>query len=403
SISNTLEEEQQSPEEYLKSKGINDSETMEKFDISITKHFGTYPAIKFKIPTGFKYRRFGVEPKYMHAKGAKSCIFKSEENNSEIGYVNEGEIDSIVLNKYANIPAWCASTGGKSQSVFRENLNEFESFKKVYLLYHTDKTGKDGARDVTKILGTERCYIVECPAKDWSDYFVTRYTKEDFQVLLDEAKPAKEVFEIYEAEQEIDKADTAQQYLLINNEEFLKKDFPKNPWLVQGTIRLKGFTAFAGPGGTGKSVFVIGLIKSVTEGTAWLDTFEVPITRKVLLIDRENDKENIQSNLRSMGVTSNNLYHALLPPLFHFLKHDEKLGEVLSDEALRLRNYVIDNNIEVVALDSFVDFFEGNENDPVNVAKFAALCQEVFPDCCVILLNQSQIQIFRFRQDLQTQ
>ena len=388
SISYNLEDSQQTPNDYLKSKGIDDSQTKEKYGISITKHYGVHPAIKFRIPTGFKYRRFGVEPKYMHAKGVKSCIFKSEENNSEIGYVNEGEIDSIVLNKYANVPAWCASTGGKSQTVFRENLNKFENFKKIYLLYHTDKTGREGARDVAKILGIERCSIVECPTKDWSDYFVTGYSSEDFQVLLDEAKPAQEVFETFIiAEQNADKTETAQECLLINNEEFLKKIFPKNPWLVQGVIRLKGFAAIAGPGGTGKSVFVVGLIKSVTEGKAWLDTFEIPVARKVLLIDRENDKENIQSNLLFMGVTSNNLYHALLSPLFQFTKQDEVLGKVLSEKALELKNYVIANNIEVIVLDSFVDFFEGNENDPVHIAKFAALYQEIFPDCCIIFIH----------------
>lgn len=382
-----VQDQQQSPHEYLRSRGLDDEETKKRFGIMETTHSG-HVAIQFNVPTGFKYRRFGIEPKYMHSKGSTAGLFKTEENKGEIGYINEGEIDSIVLYKHFGIPAWSASTGGASKTVFRNHLEEFASFKKIFLLYDSDTAGKHGARDVAMILGVEKCHIVECPVKDWSDFFALGYTREDFALLLQRAKPAIEVLKTTREDGKEDETDSKSKYLIVSNEEFLKMNFPKNPWLIQSIIRARGITVVAGDGGTGKSLFVLFMLLSILEGSEWLGEFDVPEPKKVLLLDKENDNENIQTNLKSMGITNKNLHIAMYPPSFQLMEFnsDTKMWQKTKAAEL-LHEHVVNQGIQVVVLDSFVDFFQGNENDPVQIAEFAASCQEIFPNCAIIIIH----------------
>ena len=103
----------------------------------------------------------------------------------------EGEFDRLVLE--ANRFRAVTSTGGAGS--FRpEWAKEFETIPEVYICYDRDETGRSGALRVGRMIPHAR--IVELPEEvgergDVTDYFVhLGHSREDFEKLLEKAKPA---------------------------------------------------------------------------------------------------------------------------------------------------------------------------------------------------------------------
>src|SRR5262249_49872174 len=103
----------------------------------------------------------------------------------------EGEFDRLVLE--ANGFKAVTSTNG-ARAFKKDWAKEFESIPEVYICYDNDKAGKAGALRVARLIPHAK--IVELPSEigaggDVTDFFVRLdHSREDFQTLLQEAKPA---------------------------------------------------------------------------------------------------------------------------------------------------------------------------------------------------------------------
>lgn len=186
--------------EYLKSdkRGLTD-ETIDKHKIgwdgsSIT--FAVYD--KEGNIINIRHRRDPEKTKgqkFWNEKGGKAALFniKVFDDKSDFVLICEGEFDAMVAEQYG-FPSVSSTSGA---GTFKEEwVKEFESIETVYVCYDTDKAGKEGALK-TASLFEGKAKIVELPNEkdqkvDVTDYFIAqKHTSDDFQKLLDEAKPVK--------------------------------------------------------------------------------------------------------------------------------------------------------------------------------------------------------------------
>jgi len=180
--------------EYLKNKGLL-PETLSKFKVYTGDgwHDGIkYPAVYFPVPGGLKYRLLGCEScKYKHSKGASINLFKTDGGeNSNTVVLCEGEFDSMVGWQITGYPFW-TSTGGAA-TFYKSWVDEFRKFRRVIVGFDNDEAGNNGADNAIKILtsgGVDKSQItkVQVPetlGKDWSDYFSSGMTKQDFDELV---------------------------------------------------------------------------------------------------------------------------------------------------------------------------------------------------------------------------
>jgi DNA primase len=106
----------------------------------------------------------------------------------------EGEFDRLVLE--ANGFEAVTSTGG-ARAFKKDWAKDFENIPNVYICFDNDEAGKSGALRVAGVVPHAR--IVHLPSEvgdggDVTDFFVRLgRSKEDFQKLLEEAKPAPPV------------------------------------------------------------------------------------------------------------------------------------------------------------------------------------------------------------------
>jgi hypothetical protein len=135
-------------------------------------------------------------PKMLATPGSAAELYGWEEvlSQPERIIICEGEFDRLVLEAHG-FPA-VTSTGGAG--TFRpEWAKEFARIPKVYICFDRDEAGRTGAVRVGRLLPQAR--IVELPEDvgeggDVTDFFVRLgRTREDFQRLLDTARPVPPV------------------------------------------------------------------------------------------------------------------------------------------------------------------------------------------------------------------
>ena len=125
------------------------------------------------------------------------------------------------------------------------------------------------------------------------------------------------------------------------------------PWLFEETI-----TILTGARGIGKTMFVLGLAKVLSEGGNW-GYWQVDDPVKVLYIDGEMSGYDLQDRLQELNLTSDNLY------IRSCADHVEETN-VLTKESFRtqIEADCLENNIKVLILDNKSSFTPGlNEND----------------------------------------
>lgn len=154
-----------------------------------------------------------------------------------------------------------------------------------------------------------------------------------------------------------------EKYPILNNDTFTKIEYPPAKWLVDKLLRIGGISFLVGESGTGKTLAALSIAKAVSEGTSWLDHF--PTTQmKVLIIDKENSPADIQKHYQSMGIKNPNVFNFFTDDNYELLNKQAKLTPI----AIYLQQYIRENDIGLVILDSAIDFLIGEENDSQTVA-----------------------------------
>lgn len=295
----------------------------------------------------------------------------------------EGEPDCARLLQ-EKIPA-VTGTGGVGK--FDPIMAEMLIGKEVHVCLDTDQPGQDGIKGVIQTLTNVgiKSLIIKLPegVKDVCEYFAQGKTKEDFDSLP----------HLTEEEWIVDRY--AKEFPVIDNKEFMSTEYPKPTWLLNKFICPTGLSLLVGEGGVGKTSISYSIIKAVTEGSKWIGQIQATKGR-VLILDKDNEKSDIKRNLFAQKVTSPDIYHYSLPRKFTFFNKDGSA----SDQAIYVNALIKKNNINVVLIDSLVDFYEGSENDSVDAANNVNAWETTFENCAILMIhheNKPQMGMKRSR------
>lgn len=172
--------------QYLNERGIPDG-TIEEFKLGHGSFYGkNWITIPVSDEDGkwafFKLREDPTTGKdkmvYAGEKNTEAQVYGWEilEKGGDSLFIVEGELDRLLLMS-KGIPAITSTAGAKT---FKEEWAlKLKKFKRVYICFDNDDTGREGAQRVAKMLERERriaTYIVTLPAEvgekgDITDYF----------------------------------------------------------------------------------------------------------------------------------------------------------------------------------------------------------------------------------------
>jgi 5S rRNA maturation endonuclease (ribonuclease M5) len=305
------------------------------------------------------------------------CLHKVAKAEQVI--VCEGEPDCAVL--WQNGIAAVTSTGGVTK--FDDAMAQALVGKEVFLCLDTDKAGQDRIMKIARQLTTAGCttHIVILPeaTKDVAEFFATTPdAKAEFLKLVAAAITPGEYWSLHKPED----------FATVTVSELMKMEFPPNPWLIQHILPKQGFVFFFAAEATYKTFTLLDISLCLAAGRNWLgqDNFKTERPAKVLIIDKENPMEMIQRRIKGLGYTEE------VGNMIRWVKYPEKLQLVgengqPSDFMQSLADEVVDQNIEFVVVDSFVDLMVGNENDAGDTQSFFNVLHEMFPTICVGALH----------------
>lgn len=164
---------------------------------------------------------------------------------------------------------------------------------------------------------------------------------------------------------------------------------PEIPWLVEGWLGAGDATLFGGEWGTGKSLIALDLALSLAAAIPWLGRIATIKSVPVLYLDEENNPVNASRRLarmisgRELGVEQ-----AERMPLIYGTKNRVKLDH--PHGCATVERLVVDNEIKVIVLDSFIRFGRLNANKNDELAAF--FDQAIAPligryGCAVVMLD----------------
>ena len=157
-----------------------------------------------------------------------------------------------------------------------------------------------------------------------------------------------------------------------------KEEFPPGKWVVQDLIALGTITALTGDSNTYKTFLTQGMAANVVSGSPFLGHF--PTTPgKVLIVDEENHRRQVQERFRSLGInaTSDIIFLSLEGVKIDNEEHLEKLKEIIEKEKPVL-----------VILDSLVRLHGGEENSASEMSvTFSAMKQLISDDRAILFIH----------------
>lgn len=160
---------------------------------------------------------------------------------------------------------------------------------------------------------------------------------------------------------EVEKFEAKQaDYQLITLKEVYDIEYPAENFLIDKILLERGFSMLVGDTGTGKSFLSLYMAKCLVTGEKFLDQFEVKSKVPLLIIDKENGLRRAKQRLQSLGCPSTDQ--------IFFLKYPEKFSLDNTEFLTALHDLIIEHQIKVVILDSFVDVILGNENDAGHIS-----------------------------------
>lgn len=254
---------------YLKGRGLTTT-TLAAFKVAEQPGALRFPKLKNNPGTIlFPYLRDGelLNCKYLaiertpdgkkntiQESSAEPCLFgwQTIPDNARAVVICEGEIDAMTWFQFG-IPALSVPMGGgggAKQDWIESDYDHLQCFDTILVSMDMDEAGREGAAEIVKRLGAERCRIVELPHKDANACLLAGFTQADFSRCIVSAKT-------------LDPAElkSAGEYLgAVLHEFFPAPDAPKGldtPWAKVGDklrFRTAEITIWAGYSGHGKSL-----------------------------------------------------------------------------------------------------------------------------------------------------
>lgn len=139
----------------------------------------------------------------------------------------------------------------------------------------------------------------------------------------------------------------------------LEIKFPPQVWLVEGLLPAEGFTALTGVPASYKSFLTEHLAICIAQNQPFLGHF--PVTQgAVLLIDKENPLSLLQERFLALGATKEAPIWVLQDPDHFKLQDEATLTWTI--------NFIKENQISLVIIDSFIHILKGDENNSQDIA-----------------------------------
>lgn len=293
----------------------------------------------------------------------------------------EGQPDAVRLWQ-ENIPA-VTSTGGvrKLDEALASSLKD----KVVYICLDSDQAGQSMIFKAYEVISkfAKETKIIDMPKefKDVCEFFAKGLEKSDFKILIEQAVSSVDEWLIKNAPTE---------HRVESVSELLTTELPPEQWIIDKLVPMSGFSVIAGEEATGKTFYAISMAKSAVTGEPWLGQYNVEKTCKVLILDKENERVIMQDRFRGLGmeVCGDNIFRIVKPELFSFINQDpeDKDGGVYSRFARMLSAFVRKNDIQLIILDSLVDFIVGDENSGADTQAFFNAVRELFPGRSIMFL-----------------
>ena len=208
-----------------------------------------------------------------------------------------------------------------------------------------------------------------------------------YQFFLDNPVGVSVPVDLSNLKKKLPEALPAPELDIIPLSDYMNLEFPKAQWLIKNLIRSDGLNFVIGQSGVGKSLLCLSIIKAIAAGEPWLTPEFSTKPMKVLIVDKENSDIDLQNNLRDMNVQGDvSIFKSAA--LFDFVDHKQ----VLTPAATKLQTYVQENNVDVILLDSMIDFYVGSEDSSTDFNFNHQTWKQVFGNRCVLTIHHENKQ-----------
>lgn len=178
---------------WLNERGITD-ETIAAFKIAEQarggKTYALFPYLRDGELVNVKYRNVAEKRDMRQEGGAEPCLFGWHLIDPKVRQIaiTEGEIDAMSLHQ-CGIPALSVNAGAGNHQWLENDWSRLERFDEILIFFDADQAGEDGARELMRRLGMERCRRVTLPTKDANEYLQQGAGNVDFWHAIQEAQP----------------------------------------------------------------------------------------------------------------------------------------------------------------------------------------------------------------------
>lgn len=165
--------------------------------------------------------------------------------------------------------------------------------------------------------------------------------------------------------------------------DLLKQTMPPEEWLIDKILPINAICVITGAPATFKSFFSLTMASSLSTLSPWLNKYEIKNQTSVLIIDKENGRRRFHKRCRGLNLAGDSIYRISNPEIF-------KLGDVnksLSPIALETADFVKQENIGFIVIDSMVDLIDGDENTAGDTQRFFNNIRYLFPNSTVFIIH----------------
>lgn len=168
-------------------------ETVKAFKIGLQiddheKQWLTIPHYEKDKLINIKFRSLPpAEKTFRRVKDCRSILFNSDciPTSKSMVYLCEGEIDALSLWDKGEKNVIATTTGAGSFDPAW--IDQLADVKTIVIVYDPDKAGQEGAREVARRLGQDRCFNLILPGgKDLNEYFMAGHSIADFIAYVSE-------------------------------------------------------------------------------------------------------------------------------------------------------------------------------------------------------------------------
>ena len=167
-------------------------------------------------------------------------------------------------------------------------------------------------------------------------------------------------------------------FKLTSWNEFSRKNFPEIRWRINNLIPMEGFVILSAISGEKKTWVSLEMAKSIALGINFLGTdLYKTVMGKVLYVDQENPERDIVRRGKQLGIEENK-------NLFVFRPDSLNLND--QHTADKFIKFILDNNIEVVFIDTFRAVAGGLKEDKAEDVRMFFNRFKIFKDRGIVVV-----------------